>query len=672
MLLAFAEFLQYRRMRIHFPSHSFLAAGLLTLFLGSASEIRADLHATLRDGDTASLKKLLAAKADPNGVDNLGLTPLMYAAAYGSLEDMRQLLAAGASANAQSPLGATALLFAAHDPEKTKLLLQSGAKVNLAAKNGATALLVAAINENERSLRLLWDAAANPDLDLQLLPALPFRLGLNRLAFATNDGMLRAFLKEVAYPTPSPEQLKTLAIHTPLTNLFMMSGFSLRRHRQFGFADGLSALLSLGANPNGEERQLQRRISPLSVAALHGDLASAKLLLDAGANPNYAGSNGFTPLMAAASGEDPNLELLQLLVQRGANPQAKDLSGRSALDWALKLGKSPLSDWLLRQGVPNSTKPVSSAFPLANAKNPRQALIAALAPLRQAGPAFQEKARCISCHHQSLPSVALRIAASKRLEVDSATLQHSTAATLKTWEPSREDFLMGNCSIAGFLGNVSYGLFAMAEEDAPANPITDAAAHCLASLQWPDGRWEGGDMRPPLAGKLPLVYTALAIRGIAKYAPPAARERSQRQVRKAVDFLLTSDPSDTQGEAFRLLGMLWGNAPQTKIEGQMKRMLSLQNKDGGWAQRPGMSSDAYASGQALFAIRKAGAPPSQAAYRRGVEFLLRTQLADGTWFVESRAHGFQPYIDTGFPHGRNQFISAAATAWAAAALGLGL
>ena len=53
-------------------------------------------------------------------------------------------------------------------------------------------------------------------------------------------------------------------------------------------------------------------------------------------------------------------------------------------------------------------------------------------------------------------------------------------------------------------------------------------------------------------------------------------------------------------------------------------------------------------------------------------YLLRTQLEEGTWFVRSRAFGFQPYFESGFPHGPNQFISASATAWAAIALAYGL
>ena len=59
-----------------------------------------------------------------------------------------------------------------------------------------------------------------------------------------------------------------------------------------------------------------------------------------------------------------------------------------------------------------------------------------------------------------------------------------------------------------------------------------------------------------------------------------------------------------------------------------------------------------------------------AVYRRGLEFLIKTQRADGSWFVKSRSRPFQPYFESGFPHGPDQFISAAATGWAVAALAL--
>jgi hypothetical protein len=51
-----------------------------------------------------------------------------------------------------------------------------------------------------------------------------------------------------------------------------------------------------------------------------------------------------------------------------------------------------------------------------------------------------------------------------------------------------------------------------------------------------------------------------------------------------------------------------------------------------------------------------------------VRFLLATQLDDGSWHVRSRAVPIQPYFDSQFPHGEDQFISAAATNWATMAL----
>ena len=81
-----------------------------------------------------------------------------------------------------------------------------------------------------------------------------------------------------------------------------------------------------------------------------------------------------------------------------------------------------------------------------------------------------------------------------------------------------------------------------------------------------------------------------------------------------------------------------------------------------------MASDAYATGQALYALHVAGVSVTSGTYQKGTSYLLRTQLEDGSWFVRSRAFGFQPYFDAGFPHGTDQFISAAATSWAAIAL----
>ena len=66
--------------------------------------------------------------------------------------------------------------------------------------------------------------------------------------------------------------------------------------------------------------------------------------------------------------------------------------------------------------------------------------------------------------------------------------------------------------------------------------------------------------------------------------------------------------------------------------------------------------------------RRLGLPLLAGDAADGLSEEQRTQLEDGTWFVRTRAFGFQPYFETGFPHGRSQFISTVATAWASAAL----
>ena len=68
--------------------------------------------------------------------------------------------------------------------------------------------------------------------------------------------------------------------------------------------------------------------------------------------------------------------------------------------------------------------------------------------------------------------------------------------------------------------------------------------------------------------------------------------------------------------------------------------------------------------------RSAGLPVSDPSYQRGVQYLLNTQLEDGSWHVRTRAAGFQPYFDNGFPHGVDQWISAAGTSLATIALTL--
>ena len=161
------------------------------------------------------------------------------------------------------------------------------------------------------------------------------------------------------------------------------------------------------------------------------------------------------------------------------------------------------------------------------------------------------------------------------------------------------------------------------------------------------------------------------MRALQLYAPRAHRAEYTKEIARARDWLASATGDTTEERAFRLLGLSWAEAERSLVTAAARHLLAGQRSDGGWSQQTSMASDAYATGEALVALRESGAVRAgDPAVRRGVEFLLRTQLEDGSWFVESRAVPIQAYFESGFPHGAHQWISAAATAWAVNALAL--
>jgi len=192
----------------------------------------------------------------------------------------------------------------------------------------------------------------------------------------------------------------------------------------------------------------------------------------------------------------------------------------------------------------------------------------------------------------------------------------------------------------------------------------------LKRRQAPDGRWPVQTMRPPIESN-DIEVTALAMRALQVFAPRPQRADYMKAVDRARLWLTAARAHDTEERSFRLLGLSWAGAPNDVITRGARDLLATQRDDGGWAQVETMGSDAYATGQALVALRESGAvAASDRAYRKGIEYLLRTQIEDGSWQVESRAVPIQAYFESGFPYGVNQWISAAATGWATTALAL--
>jgi len=169
----------------------------------------------------------------------------------------------------------------------------------------------------------------------------------------------------------------------------------------------------------------------------------------------------------------------------------------------------------------------------------------------------------------------------------------------------------------------------------------------------------------PRAGKLPSIGSNNGM--------PGRRDEFAGRVARARAWLVASKAVTLQEKAFRLLGLSWADADRKLIREATQTLLSDQHADGGWSGLPTLSSDSYATGLALVALRQgASLPSTHAAYQKGVRFLLSSQREDGSWHVKSRALGFQPYFESGYPYQHDQWISSAGAGWATAALAYAL
>jgi hypothetical protein len=165
----------------------------------------------------------------------------------------------------------------------------------------------------------------------------------------------------------------------------------------------------------------------------------------------------------------------------------------------------------------------------------------------------------------------------------------------------------------------------------------------------------------------------LAARALLAYGTPAQRDQTAKRLDAIRGWLQTAEPRDNEDRVFRLFALKEAAMPPDTVAKAVADLKARQNEDGGWAQLDGKPSDAYATGTALVALHQAGGVlTDDPAYRRGLSNLIKTQQADGSWRVVSRSKPFQPYFESGFPHGKDQFISMAGSSWAASALLLAL
>ncbi len=241
-----------------------------------------------------------------------------------------------------------------------------------------------------------------------------------------------------------------------------------------------------------------------------------------------------------------------------------------------------------------------------------------------------------------------------------------TAKGLKAQWSSFEQPMLQRGDPPGAIDTIDYTVLHMIADSATPDRTTDAMVHNALGEQGSDGSWFlSGIARAPMEDSA-VTSTAMALRILKVYGSKGMQQELDVRIRRAAAFLKNYTPRTTEERNMRLLGLHWAGDKVPAPE--VKTLLRAQHADGGWSQTAHLGSDAYATATTLYALHELGTPASDAAYRRGAEYLLKTQLEDGSWHVKSRAPKFQPYFQSGFPYDHDQWISNAATAWATTAL----
>ncbi len=616
-----------------------------------------DLFDAVRNNDLDALRAAVVAKADLEPRGSRGATPLMHAAAFGSPQGMEILVEAGADVNAKDGFGATGLIWAAGDAAKARMLVEHGADVNARTTNGRTPLLVAAAHDgNAATVRLLLDKGA----DIHAAD----EMGATALLLASYADALDSVKLLLARGADANETDK--AGYTPL---LYASGH--------GDAAMMRLLMGKGARVNvantfgGEVKfgpVALTQLTPLMLAAPHGGPVAVRLLLKGGAEVDARDSRGMTALMFAVASEGPNLEVIRMLLAAGAATNARSKAGETALDWAYKYGNPNIIVTLEKAGAQRAMAVTPAPQPRRVERTVFEAIESSERLLQTSGAEFFRQSGCVGCHHQ--PSVQMATAAARAagVSVDEEAARESLKQVVAFWDifqPGMLERLDGPA--APDIQMVS--AFGLAAEGQPAGLVTDTLAVNIAAKQQRNGSWKlGGFSRAPMEDSH-IARTALSLRALQVYGTPGRKAEFDARIAKARKFLENAVARTTDEHVWRLVGLYWSGASTTDLARAAEPLRKLQHEDGGWAANAYLASDAFSTGTALWALHTSGAlAAGDGVYQRGVGFLLATQFEDGSWYVRSHAPKFQPYFESGFPYGADQWISSAATAWATVAL----
>ncbi|PWT98012.1 MAG: hypothetical protein C5B51_30190 [Terriglobia bacterium] len=613
---------------------------LAVIFFGPVVLFGADsnvLLTAIRAGNHAQVQKLIGAGVDANTGDADGTTALMHAVIESDTQMMTLLLNAKADVNARNASGSSALMYAAVNLEKTRLLVDHGADVKAKSKSGATPMSVAVTTFGSTPVvKLLVAKGAQPEDRLMVaaaqkgdLEAIRYLLSIGVSPGGTDSASIFAAI------TARCDECVRLLVEkgAPVTGFRLPGGGVLNE-------------------------TVKRAMPELS-----------QFLLDHGASLDARDREGFTLLMQAVlSMEAPQDRdrMVDWLLAKGVDPNARNDRGDTAYLLAARMGSPSTLPLLARAGAREGREDWPK--PSGGASDARTAVKRVLPLLEMSGEAVFKSRSCVSCHNNSLPQMAVAIARKKGFAINEQQARKELEYAVATDKPYFESMRLGS-TIGGASDTLGYTLMGMAAAGYPADPLTDSHIHYLSINQFPDGTWRTTSYRPPEEYG-PFTTTAVALRAIRLYPIPGRREEFNERQARAKRWLLSAKAVSEEERAMQLNGLADAGATAAERAPFVKSLEAAQNQDGSWSLLSGYPGEAYATGEALYALHiSGGLSVKDPVYEKGVRWLLKNQLDDGSWFMPTRAVPVQPHtFESGFPHGWHQFASDGASSWATMAL----
>jgi ankyrin repeat protein len=295
----------------------------------------------------------------------------------------------------------------------------------------------------------------------------------------------------------------------------------------------------------------------------------------------------------------------------------------------------------------------------------RKAVERALPVLESSAANFVAKRACVSCHHNILPVLAFHLARQRGVAIDAKVLAAVEDKTFRLLRgPAALDDAVQATGLADPTPNDSFLLMAAHSAGLPPDAATAVYARRLVNWQR-DGHWVTSDFRPPHSSSA-FTATATAVRAIGFYLPVELRAERDACFLRARRWLVETHPLSTEDASFRLMGLVWAGGSTGEIAAAKRDLIAFRTGAGAWPELPGYPADAYSSGEALYALHEAGAPSTD------LKFLLSTQAPDGTWRVHTRMISPAPvspeYFPSGFPYGKDEYLSYAGSTWAVMAM----